>query len=533
MILKINDGTYIYEIEATISEVNNHLLVRSSYQPQLVDILRSLQGARWNPEEKCWVLKNTKHNRFVLDILQGNRVERYYKEYIHKQEIFNFIYWKGQKLFEHQIEAIKFAYHRRQCMLALEPGLGKTLSCIKLMEVVAREQQLYKWWLVAPFGAQQEWKRQLKRWDAPLTPIATSTYESLHHLLTSNTEEDLPDGVIFDESIKIKNPFSQRSQIAYELCEKMREKNPECYIILLSGAPVSKDPSDWWHQIECMQPGWLREGDIHKFRKRYANIEIQETDFGSYPKIISWKEDELVNLGKRLKPIVLVKKKKDCFDLPDKIFEQLLCNCSRSDLQIARAYIELATSGIEALEKLREFSDGFQYYQDEKGRQIKWFGTPKIQLVKELLDFYHIENGGCGRLVIYAAFQASIDKLIETVIEAGWGVGKIDGRGWSDINILNNFEFKELNNLCIVANPACVHGLTFAKTHCLCYYSNNFSVDGRIQSLDRRDRPGADKEKATRIVDLIYLPTDKMIVDKLTQGINLNSITLEEIKNAL
>lgn len=530
MIFKINVSGYINEISVRVIEDNRHIFVYSPYVPELVNILRSLQGAKWNHEEKCWVLKDTEHNRNVLETLQGNKIERYYNTI----KSFNDRFGTYGEFFKHQEEAFEFAYRRKQCMLALEPGLGKTLTCIRLMQAVGVSQDLWKWWLVAPFGAQQEWKRQLKRWHARLTPVATSTYESLHHLLVNNTEEDLPDGVIFDESIKIKNPFAQRSQIAYELCRKMRERNPECYIILLSGAPASKDPSDWWHQIECMRPGWLLEGDIHKFRKRYANIEMVETEFGSYPKILSWKEDELVNLGKRLKPIVLVKKKKDCLDLPEKIFEQIRCNCTDNDLQLARAYIELSTTGIEALEKLREFSDGFNYYINEVGqRQIKWFGTPKLELVKELLDFYHTENGGPGRLVIYAAFQASIDKLMEVVHENGWKVGKIDGRGWSDSTILDGFENLVADNVCIIANPACVHGITLSKTYCLCYYSNSFSVDARTQSLDRRDRPGADKEKATRIVDLIYLPTDMMIVNKLNKGIDLNSITLQEIKRDL
>jgi len=537
MLIKIPTANNLTkQINITLHPQSNKIFIESGYDKDLINFIKSLSGDKWHTDIGMWSIDNNEHNNFVLQTVQGFKIDRYYTNDIHWVIYENF--------FKHQKEAFLFAFAKQRCMLALEMGLGKTLVCIRLMEHIAIHKKLYKWWLVAPFGAQQEWKRQLKKWDAKLTPVAMTTYESLHHLLRDYKEEDLPDGVIFDESIKIKNPLSLRGHYASILCEKLRKKSDETYIIMLSGSPAPKDPSDWWHQIECLQPGWLREGSILKFKNRYAIIEKQEGEYGIYPKIVGWREDELKKLSKNLAPIVLVKKKKDCMDLPDKIFEKIYCEVKPEDLNVAEALLKLCSTGIEALERLREFSDGFQYQIVDNTRKTTWFGSPKIQIVKELLEFYAKENGGPGRLVIYAAFQATVNKLCETVKECKWSFGCIDGRGWAGYitpsdcqsessNILELFDDDFIENMCIIANPRCVHGLSLTKTECLVYYSNDFSVDARIQSLERRDRPGMSKEKGTRIVDIINLPVDKLIVDKLDAKISLQNTTLEEIQNCL
>jgi hypothetical protein len=286
---------------------------------------------------------------------------------------------------------------------------------------------------------------------------------------------------------------------------------------------------------------------------------MKEGEFGTYPEIISWKEDEVKALGRRLTPLVLVKKKADCLDLPAKVFDTIKCEGNEEALRVANAIARTSATGIEALEKLREFSDGFQYTRINRNNQdtesntngdkqntiptrnmantVNWVGSPKLGIIKQLLDFYHTDNGGCGRLVIYACFHATIDKLVEFVQSCGYTCGRIDGRGWSTPNILETFDkevflsehSQQFKNYCIIANPACVHGLSFTRTQCLVYYSNNFSVDARIQSMDRRDRPGMDKEVATRIVDIVNLPTDQMILDKLNSSMEIQEITLKEI----
>lgn len=509
---------------------NSKLHIFSPYNTDLIAELKVMQGAKWEPEQKCWTIADSERNMYALEFLTGIRSNITTYPYTP--------YKSSRKLFPHQEEGIRFAIEKRRVLLAFEMGLGKTLTAIEIMEYSFLQEGLINWWLVAPFGAQKEWQRQLKRWNCKLKFIVVSTYESLHKYMEVAS---VPHGVIFDESVKLKNPSAKRSQIAFELCRLVRANNG--YIIALSGAPAPRNPIDWWHQVECLQPGFIREGDPYKFRNRYANIVTVDHGFGPHKEVDSWNEEELAKLGKRLAPIVLVKKKKDCLTLPDKIFDILSTEPTPETLAQATLIVETCGTGALCLERLRELSDGFQYTSKVMGEpdpvcKYTVSNTAKLELLKELLDFYHTNNGGPGRLVVYAAYQASIDLICSEInktmeskdADGYWRAERIDGRGWSDPTILDSFESSEDNNICIVANPACVHGLTLSKTLCLVYYSNSFHVDHRIQSLDRRDRPGMDTNKATRIVDLVHLPTDQYIVEKLQAGINILGITMDEIR---
>lgn len=530
--IKIEGGDYLLALKGDIERDEKYFYLNFSYNKALVNEIKCMQNPKWIKENKTWAVPITERNGYALRYLMGHRDNEYFQIFNTSHEIiFN------RPLFKHQQEGVQFVLIRKRCMLAFEMGLGKTLTCIEIMERV--KQNITNWWLVAPYSAQQEWKRQLLKWKAKVWPTTITTYESLQKEVDKAKSIDIyPQGIIFDESIKIKNPVAQRSVAAYEICKYLREVwGKEAYIIALSGAPAPRDPTDWWHQIECVYPGWIKEGSILKFTKRLANLISVDYGYGPTLKIESWKDDEVERLGKSLAPIVLVKKKVDCLDLPDKIFEIIDCKVTE-ELQIAAEMIpELGLSSVRTLELLRELSDGFTYTGE--GLEYEWIGSPKVGVIKGLLDFYSLENEGPGRFVIYAAYRATIDHLSKCISEKKyctheWTVATIDGRGWSNEYILDDFESDNLaSNIVIIANPSCVHGITLSKTLCLCYYSNNFSVDARIQSLDRRDRPGADKEKATRVIDICNLSTDRFVLDKLNKSISIQSITIEEIKKCL
>lgn len=509
------------------------LYVYSSWDRDALEEFRAMEGSQWDKDRKAWKIPITERNGYAINFLENGPDPNYYdnhllEHYIQEAEQYDMYSW--------QKEAFAFILAKKRVFIAYKMGLGKTLTVIRVMDYL-KDFDVINWWLVAPYGAQKSWERELKKWNAKQSFTVVTTYESLHKYLEAATMP--PQGVIFDESIKIKNPQSQRSQIAYELCRLMREYSSSSFIVELSGAPSAKEQTDWWHQIEVLQPGFIREGNVHKLRNRLATIEYEEGEYGQYPVIKDWKEDEIQAFGRRLKPIVLSRRKEDCLELPEKIFDVILCSPSEDTLRVAQALVSTASSGIEALEKLRELSDGFQYTKETSQKNVKsydWVGSPKLDIILELLDFYSVDNGGCGRLVVYAWFQATVAKLREFIGEhavnvvSSWKCHALIG-DWN-AKILEDFETYD-GNLCLVANPARVHGLNLQRTECLVYYSNSFSPDHRVQSLDRRDRPGMDTTKGTRVVDIIHLDTDKLILDRVSEGMRLEEITLEEINKCL
>lgn len=501
-------------VTLVLNSKQNGVLVFSPYDKDLLEELRNLERARWDADNKCWHVPFTEHNNIAFRYLRGTHTD--------PTKVCITDYSCLHKLYTHQDEGIKFILTNKCCMLAFEMGLGKTLTTI----IAINNTEIDRWWLVAPKGAQYEWKRQLVFWRAKFHFEVVTTYESLEKQLKKYPIP--PQGVVFDETIKIKNPASLRSQVAYELTRLMRNHYTDPYIIALSGSPAPKIPTEWWHQIKCIKPGHLKEGSIHRFKQRLAVIEYEEGEFGKYPVIVEWRENELKKLAQRLSSVVLVKTKNDCLDLPDKIYETRKCKVTETIKEYAEIIVNTSSTAIECLERLRELSDGFQYTQEG----TCWLGSPKIDEIKSLLNFYHTENGGPGRLVIYAPFKATIIKLTEICKEMKWDTIAVYGGNFPS-DTLTRFSNLNNENICIVSNPACMHGVSLKETYALVYYSNSFSSDHRIQSEDRRDRIGMDTTKGTRVIDLVHLPTDEYVLDILRENRRLQTITLDEIRRVL
>jgi len=96
--------------------------------------------------------------------------------------------------------------------------------------------------------------------------------------------------VVFDECSKIKNANAKRSKFAMEIAEKIRTKhNEKGIVILMSGTPAPRNPTDWYSITEVACPGFLKEGDIYKFRDRLGCIEQREGLAGQkYPHLKTW-----------------------------------------------------------------------------------------------------------------------------------------------------------------------------------------------------------------------------------------------------
>src|SRR5690606_28456247 len=89
-------------------------------------------------------------------------------------------------------------------------------------------------------------------------------------------------------------PSSQRSEAAKGLADGIRaDWGDEGYVILMSGSPAPKAPTDWWHQCEVAYPGFVREGTLNKFQLRLGVHEEREgASGGVYNERLSWLDDE-------------------------------------------------------------------------------------------------------------------------------------------------------------------------------------------------------------------------------------------------
>jgi len=378
---KLRSGNMLYP--AQVAKKGDRLFFKFGFNRGIMNDLKRLSGAKWHgfdePPLKCWSILDDFHNQFQLAWHRGENPYERYDVPLAKFEA-------KRPLFNHQFEMASHMLTRKQAIIACEMGTGKTLAAIEAME----RSGVQNWWWIGTKSAIKSVQLEFRKWESRVMP-RLFTYDSLKKEIQNWDGGAAPEGVIFDESARIKNATAQRSQAAMHLANSVRaEHGDDGYIILMSGSPAPKAPTDWWNQAETAQPGFLVEGDLGKLRKRLCLIDLVESMHGSvYPKLVTWWDDatkckecgqaqehedhmmmdctyvpsvnEIEILYERLKGLVLVKFKKDCLDLPDKNYRIIQLEPSKQILRVAQTLANNATSTIKALIALRSLSDGFQY----------------------------------------------------------------------------------------------------------------------------------------------------------------------------
>jgi SNF2 family DNA or RNA helicase len=172
---------------------------------------------------------------------------------------------------------------------------------------------------------------------------------------------------------------------------------------------------------------------------------------------------------------------------------------------------------------------------DKIVRDIKSVPCPKDDALLEILD----EHDDIGRIVIYGGFTGTIDRVVDLVTRQGWKVIRVDGRGWHNNlgiktpeDMVKVFQNPSADNprVAFIGHPGSAGmGLTLTASPTIVYYSNDFNAESRHQSEDRIHRPGMDANRGATIIDLLHLPTDKIVLDNLKKKKQLQAMTMGQL----
>jgi SNF2 family DNA or RNA helicase len=612
-LLKETSKGRLVKVPATIERDGDRIyFLKSPFA--LKDEIKAMKGSKWHqfvPDDgrKMWSVDDCTRNKFQLEFMMGGDP---YANWDRPLQHWNY----SRPLYDHQrlMADHCLTYHYK--ILAAEMGVGKTLSAIEVME----NSGLHDWWWVGPKSALAAVEREFKKWGLKVMP-RLMTYDRLRIEMGQWGGGTAPEGVIFDESSRLKSATANRTKAAMHLADSIREEHGDKgFVILMSGTPSPKSPVDWWAQCEVCYPGFLREGSAKSFERRMAVFESIETQSGKISKRKTWKDDEnkcdvcgeyedhpehefddifgdggdhhfvpskneVAYLYERLDGLVLPLAKKDCLDIPDKIYRTVELEPTSTIKRVAKTLAKTAETAIQGITWLRELSDGFQYRERQEGmkicpvckgegkceqwqyddvldpvkemstcetcggsgdipnmvRESKKVPCPKDKAIISLLD----ENEEQGRIVIFAGFQGSIDRVVDVCHKQQWDVVKVDGRGWKilpcgeetipkSVKPLDYWGDTERRRVAFVAHPESGGmGLTLTESRMAVFYSNDYKPESRIQAEDRIHRPGIDENKGATIVDLFHLGTDRKVLNVLRDNRRLEQMTLGEVRESL
>ena len=463
------------------------------------------------------------------------------------------------KPFKHQLQALEESWSRQVWAWFMEMGTGKTKVCIDNIAMLYDRGKINSALVIAPNGIKRNWRKELsvhmpdhveymdavwvaspkKKEQTELMNVCQIS-DKLQILIMNIEALSTPRGLDFarsfvlpgfcfmvvDESTTIKNHAARRTK------NIMKIANLAKYRRIMTGSPVTKSPLDLFSQVEFLGPWLLEQSNYYAFRARYAFIQQRSVGSHSFQHVLGYQRlDELTAILREFSTRIL---KDDCLDLPEKLYTKRTVAMTPEQL---KAYVEMKRSAITFFEentmtaasvltqmiRLHQITCGHVKTDDGEVR------TLKNNRIKELLQVLAETD---GKVIIWAVYRHDI-QTIEKEIANEYGKEAVasyygDTKDSIRQSIVDTFMDSDSDLRFFIGNPKTGgYGLTLTSSHTVVYYSNDYSLEVRMQSEDRAHRIGQ-KDKVTYI-DLIAEGTiDEKIVRALNNKIDLASKVMGE-----
>lgn len=341
-------------------------------------------------------------------------------------------------LYKKQKTVEKLFRKKRQIALFMEPGTGKTITALALVDQKQRRKNRHFWILVVtPKNIIGSWEDELiehmddyefygsiKSFDK-----AQSDEECSYSFLVINYEQarihidylcDFQwDFVILDESHRIKNRRSKTAKALWKL-------NDVKYKLILSGTPITKDEIDLWSQFKFLNPNLWGNNF-----KEFENRALRSIDLGDYKKLRPHKQ-KIKMFMKKAQSFTYHLKLDDMTDMPPKrdvVIKLPLNSASRkayngledsflTEYKGKRSSIDLS---VTALLRLQQLTGGHLIL--ENGDAVRFKDQPKLWWT---LD--KIEDLGKEKVLIICRYKYEIELLESALRKLKYKVEVMKGK---------------------------------------------------------------------------------------------------------
>jgi len=465
--------------------------------------------------------------------------------------------------YEHQKDALKRCWNKESFAVFAEMGTGKTKIALDNACILYNQGKIDRLLVIAPKGTYMNWVDQeipihvpdyvekevlawkpsnSEKYKAQLRHFRMNDYKLkifVMNVEALSTIKGLKQAALFligrsmmivDESTTIKNPKAKRTKNILSLSREAK------YRRILTGSPVTQSPMDLWAQMDFLDPEILGQQSYYAFRTRYAVVITANAAGGThkYQKIVKFKN--LSQLGKLVSPHSYRILKKDCLDLPDKVYTKREVELT-DEQQVA--YKDMKANAMAVLKgqsatALNVLTQLIRLHQITCGH-MKTDGGEIINLKNSRLnELMQVLGETTGKVIIWANYIHDILN-IEKAIKDEYGPTSYCtyyGATKSEDRQKCIYDFQNKINDCrfFIGNTQTGgYGITLTAASTVIYYSNNYDLEKRIQSEDRAHRIG--QENKVLYIDMVAKGTvDEKIIKSLRNKVNIaKEISGEEL----
>jgi len=315
--------------------------------------------------------------------------------------------------------------------------------------------------------------------------------------------------IVIDESTRIKNEGTLRHDRAMALGRYVNHRYEG------TGLPITNKPNDLFGQFEWMYSGLLGTTSYRAFVAEYSVLLDPATDWAlknmieknprmRFAQIV--KKDDITGkpmyrnldkLNELLAPHAYRVLKKECTDLPDKVFKQIYFELTPKQRAVYKTMEEdlrfeledgtiQGVARLNVVSKLQQITSGFVLLKDGTTVLLGERDNPRLKALKELMEDFEGK-----KVIIWAWFKEEIKAIAALMKELGRAPVQYHG-GVSDKDreaAIDEFQKGKADTF--IGNQASGGiGITLTAASETIYYSNNFNLEHRAQSEDRNHRTG-------------------------------------------
>jgi SNF2 family DNA or RNA helicase len=467
------------------------------------------------------------------------------------------------KPYDHQIEALNRGMNQPSYGYLMEMGTGKSKVLIDNLAGLALQGKVNFALVIAPKGVYRNWvakeipehmsddvPHRVIRWVANPNKTQKAEMQSVSKAFDGvtifvmnveafSTVKGKTAGewmakhfgargmIAIDESTTIKNHKAKRTKALMKIAAGF------AYRRILTGSPITKSPMDAYAQFEFLGPRLLGFNSYYAFQGRYALTQKRKMGAMSFEQIVGYRN--LEELTYRIDQHSYRVLKKDCLDLPEKIYTARYIGMTDEQLkmyeQIRNYAMTMLDSGelvtapavITQLLRMQQVLSG--HLKTDDGEMV-YFPSKRMEALTDVLDEHS------GKAIIWSRFRYDIQQIVATLNKA-YGEGSSaayfgDTPDEERNDIVRNFQNPDHPLRFFVGNPATAgYGLTLTEANLCVYYANDFNLETRIQSEDRAHRIG--QKNNVTYVDFVTPGTiDEKIVEALRAKIEIGAKVLGE-----